>query len=178
MFVVALGLNFAGADTVAAETAASKNSKSPPAVNNRKFVSGILFNVPFQMSDAFVSPRRLLIRTAVNPGRTGVTSVHLSYRQGIELTFPQAEKLTGQTFSFKSFEKQMLVDGEVQPAPVLMLNVLEDKYPETIQPTDPYTLALTFYKPSKGMLPGYIDIKSDGAHKTHISGYFYAKIAR
>jgi hypothetical protein len=178
LFAVALGFNFAKADAVAAETAASKHSKSPPAVNSRKFVSGILFNVPFQMADAFVSPQKLLIRTAVNPGRTGLTSVHLSYRQGIELTFPQAEKLAGQTFSFKSFEKQMLVDNEVQPAPVLILNVLEDKYPETIQPTDPYTLALIFYKPSKGMLPGFIDIKSDGAQKTHVSGYFYAKITR
>jgi hypothetical protein len=178
LLILAVSLGLAEVRVVAAANGAAQKPKSQQAANGRKFVNGILFNVPFQMVDAFVSPQKLLIRSAINAGRTGVTSVHLSYRQGIELTFPQPEKLAGQTFSFKSFEKQMSVDGEAQPAPVLMLNVLEDKYPETIQPTDPYTLALTFYKPAKGMLPGFIDLKSDGAHKTHVSGYFYAKITR
>jgi hypothetical protein len=178
LLVVALVLDVAPPGNARAASVADKKSKSQAAVSNRKFVSGILFNTPFQMADAYVSPKKLLIRTALTVGRTGVTKVHLSYRQGIELTFPQAEKLQGQTFAFKSSEKQMLVDNEVQPAPILMLNVLEDKYAETIQPTEPYTLALTFYKPSKGMLPGYIDLQSNGAHKTHVSGYFYAKITR
>ena len=128
------------------------------------------------MIDAFVSRKKLIIRSSSHTGLSGLTKIHMTYRQGIDLTFPQDETLVGQTFAFKSEEKQMLVDNDVQAAPRLVLNVLEDRYPEVIQPTDPYTLALTFYKPSRGMLPGFIDLESNGKFRTHLRGYFYAKL--
>jgi len=72
----------------------------------------------------------------------------------------------------------MTVDGQEQPKPDLKRYFSRNSYPEEWHNKNTYTMHLKFFKLTKGMLPGYIELKvnetPESPEKTELKGFFYA----
>jgi hypothetical protein len=143
------------------------------------FVKGTVMGERFKIESAFYEKgRRLRLRAAGVGVRSGIKGEDVIAYSGIAIDFPVAERLEGQTFIVEPNKPYMTVDGQEQPKPDLKRYFARSSYPEEWHNKNTYTMHLKFFKETKGMLPGYIELKvnetPESPEKTELKGFFYA----
>jgi hypothetical protein len=143
------------------------------------FVKGTVMGEPFKIESAlYEQGRRLRLRAAAVGVRNGIKGIDVVSYSGIALDFPVTERLEGQTFIVEASKPYMMVDGKQQPKPDLKRYFARNSYPEEWHNKNRYTMHLKFFKVTKGMLPGYIELKvietPESPEKTELKGFFYA----
>lgn len=133
-----------------------------------KFANGSVYDIPFQMTHAYYNDGNLLLKS--DPVKT--LDLDVKAFVGIRLTFPHQEEFAGKSYKIVSDER---FEELQKDKPNLTLYSTVGSYFSNIKNNAPYDLTLRFYKPTNGLLPGYIDLKIKDSNTTWIRGFFYAE---
>jgi hypothetical protein len=133
-----------------------------------KFANGYVYDVKFLLKHAYYNDGNLLLKSS--PVKT--LDLDVPAFVGLRITFPHVEKFAGKTYNVVSDER---MEQEQKDKPSLTLYSIVGSYFSNIKNNAAYDLKLQFYQPTKGLLPGYIDLKIKDSNTTWIRGYFYAE---
>jgi hypothetical protein len=163
---------------IAVPASAAPTAKPVSATSQKPaWVQGQVRGVKFSIEKAFYGKNNLLLRS-------GFTPAAIEYRgakdpnafTGVELFFPTGADLEGRTFVATE------ADAEAKRLPLAFYVVSteqtlgSDSYFQKLNNVEPYTMTLKFFSRQKGLLPGYIELRSGRErHTTDIKGYFYAQ---
>jgi hypothetical protein len=141
---------------------------NPEPDDKLKFANGTVYDIKFVLKHAYYNDGNLLLKS--DPVKTFDLDVPAFI--GVRITFPHAEKFPGKTYNVVSDER---MESSQPDKPNLTLYSTVAGYFNNIKNNAPYDLKLQFYQPTKGLLPGYIDLKVKDSNTTWIRGYFYAQ---
>jgi hypothetical protein len=163
---------------IAVPVSAAPTAKPVSATSQKPaWVQGQVRGVKFSIEKAFYGKNNLLLRS-------GLTPALIEYRgakdpnafTGVELFFPSGVDLEGRTFVATE------ADAEAKRLPLSFYVVSteqtlgSDPYFQKLNNIEPYSMTLKFFSRQKGLLPGYIELRSGRErHTTDIKGYFYAQ---
>jgi hypothetical protein len=160
--------------------ASTASGRSAKISGGTAYVKGLVMGEPFKIESAFYEKgRRLRLRGAGVGVRSGIKGADVVAFSGVAIDFPVAERLEGQTFIVEANKPSMTVDGQEQPKPDLKRYFArKNSYPEEWHNQNTFTMHLKFFKVTKGLLPGYIELKvnetPESPEKTELKGFFYA----
>jgi hypothetical protein len=143
-------------------------SVNPEPDNKLKFANGTIYDIKFLLKHAYYNNGNLLLKS--EPTKTFDLDVPAFV--GVRITFPHTEKFAGKSYNVVSDER---MESTQTDKPYLTLYSIVAGYFSNIKNNAPYDLKLQFYQPTKGLLPGYIDLKIKDSNTTWIRGYFYAE---
>ena len=174
LFLVAV---FASQAIAGGESKRPTANSGQPAGAAGSYAKGEVRGQPFEVKFVDYDATRLVFKSAPQPHAVNFREQSVvtgtDAFTGICLTFSTPQRFGGEYFLS---DTGLLVNGDqTQPLPQLVRYTVVDKDAQIWHSSAPYYMKLKFFKPVKGMLPGYIDLSvTNGKERTFVKGFFYA----
>ena len=159
-------------------SAKSKNVASSKASGKTSvWARGRVYGEPFAVKTALYGEGYLFLRSQFMPAPTELNGENRADAcTGVSIALPAGQALEGSTIVVH------LTDAK-ESRPKLVLYVVtergavEGKIFQKVKTISPYSMVLKFFKRTKGLLPGYVELTcSDAPNQiTSIKGFFYAQ---